>query len=104
MHYDIGNHLRLWQSAVRPRCAAVGCAIHAIAWRDVAADIGLAHTNVYHVRIGWRNRDSAHTRRRERCVAHIAPRIAAVIGLKNAPSCRSEVIRLLQIRMSGYCE
>ena len=89
---DLRDRLRLGEAEVRPRLAAVGGAVDAVALHDVAADAGLAHPDVDHVGVRLRHRHRADGARRELSVGDGLPRLAAVGRLPEPPADRAEVV------------
>src|SRR6266852_8848295 len=85
------NVLRVLQSDVLPRLAAIGRLVNSIAIRYVAAQAGLACSHVNPVRIRFRHGNRA-ARRDHALVANRLPAHAAIGGAPHASGYSAEVV------------
>ena len=90
MHDDARDLLRVGESDVRPRFAAVDRSVHSVALRDVGAHVRLARADIDDVRIGWRHRDRADRSDRLRIEDRL-PRAARVIRFPHAAVHAAEI-------------
>jgi hypothetical protein len=101
MDPDLRDHLRLDEPDVRPRLARVSRLVHAVALRDVAAQLALAHPDVDDVRVRWRDGDGADRGARELAVGDRGPGCAAVDRLPKSAAGRAEIIFVRARRAAG---
>ena len=88
---DLGDILRLLKADVRPGLAGVGALIDAVAGHDVAADAGLARTDVDDIRVRLAHRHGANRRALDLAVGHGGPVFTAIGGLPETAADGAEV-------------
>ena len=92
MHAQPRHGLRVLEAEVRPRLAAVGRAVDAVALDDVAAERHFPAADVDDVGIALAHAERAHRRHRDLAVGHRRPRGAAVGRLPGAAADRAEPV------------
>src|ERR1039458_9402980 len=88
---DPRNVLRIFQSDMLPCLAAIGRLVNSIAIRDIAAQAGLARTDIDHVWIRFRHGNRAD-RRDHALVGNRLPAYAAIGGAPHASGNAAEVV------------
>ena len=92
---DLRDVLGPLEAEVRPRLAAVGRLVHAVACHDVAANARLTHADDDDVGVALRHRDGAHRGRVHLAVGDGRPCVAA-IGRFPEPAADGAEVRLLR--------
>src|SRR5215467_5202939 len=81
----------VFEATMHPRFACVSGQVDAVAMGDVAANGRLAHANVDHIGVGWRDGDPANGGAREGAVGDVLPEKTSVRGLPDAAAGGAEV-------------
>src|ERR1022692_2156249 len=97
------NMLSVFQPDMLPGLAAVGCFIDSVAVGDIAAQTGLAGSNINHTRIRFENGDRADGGDYA-LVGDRLPAYAAVGGAPDASRNAAEIIGVGTARNSSYGE
>jgi hypothetical protein len=102
MNLNPADLARVGQTDVRPRFAGVGRFVDAVARGQVAAQAGLAHADVHHVRIRRGDRDRADRAAADESVRHVVPRQPGIVGFPHAAAGGAHVVHERQRRDPGH--